>query len=307
MVTPVLIPNTAVKHCSGDDTLMGKVASRQNQAFKKRKNSQNNCGFFLLHLMLIYTHMSWGTQRRNRILSIIVILLVAPILIWFFVFNYEAPTCFDGKKNGSEGGVDCGGGCVLLCQNQSIPPYVKWTRFFRVAPGVYNAMAYVENQNASAETMITYRFILIDAEGAKVAEREGSAKLPAKMAVPIAANIMNTGKITPTRVTFEITNTPVWKRSTQQEPIIVVSEETMSESSDQTTIFARVTNISFGEVKNVSVVAILYDRDDNSIGVSSTYVEKVPANDSKKILFTWPRGFDGAVARFEVIPLYENI
>ena len=33
MAPPVLIPNTEVKHGSGDDTLMGKVASRQNQGF----------------------------------------------------------------------------------------------------------------------------------------------------------------------------------------------------------------------------------------------------------------------------------
>ena len=33
MAPPVLIPNTEVKHGSGDDTLMGKVASRQNQIF----------------------------------------------------------------------------------------------------------------------------------------------------------------------------------------------------------------------------------------------------------------------------------
>ena len=33
MAQPVPIPNTEVKRGSGDDTLLGKVASRQNQAF----------------------------------------------------------------------------------------------------------------------------------------------------------------------------------------------------------------------------------------------------------------------------------
>lgn len=306
MVTPVLIPNTAVKHCSGDDTLMGKVASRQNQAFKKRKNSQNNCGFFLLHLMLIYTHMSWGTQRRNRILSIIFIVVAAPILLWVFVFNYEEPTCFDGKKNGGEGGVDCGGNCVLLCQSQAIAPYVKWERFFPVAPGVYNAMAYVENQNASAETTISYRFTLIDKDGAKLSEREGVVKLGAKSAVPVAANIMNTGKVVPVKVTFEVTNVPIWTKQEQSEAKIYVSDEILDTTNGQTTVTAKVANISFGDIKNISAIVILYDRDDNAMGVSSTFIEKVPANDSKNILFTWPRSFDGAIARFEVIPLYEH-
>ncbi len=250
--------------------------------------------------------MSWGTQRRNRILSIIFILIAVPVLLWVFVFNYEAPTCFDGKKNGSESGVDCGGSCALLCQSQAIAPYVKWERFFPVAPGVYNAMAYVENQNASAETTISYRFTLIDIEGAKIAEREGTIKLPAKTAIPVAANIMNTGKITPAKVTFEITNVPVWNREEKSEAIIVISDELLNESNEQTTVNAKMTNISFSEVKNISAVVILYDKDDNAIGVSSTFVEKISANESKNILFTWPKSFGGVIARFEVIPLYER-
>ena len=36
MAPPVPIPNTEVKHGSGDDTLLGKVASRQNQIFNKK-------------------------------------------------------------------------------------------------------------------------------------------------------------------------------------------------------------------------------------------------------------------------------
>ena len=36
MGTPVLIPNTEVKHCSGDDTLLGKVANRQHKVFNTR-------------------------------------------------------------------------------------------------------------------------------------------------------------------------------------------------------------------------------------------------------------------------------
>ena len=33
MEPPVLLPNTEVKHSSGDDTLRGKVASRQHRVF----------------------------------------------------------------------------------------------------------------------------------------------------------------------------------------------------------------------------------------------------------------------------------
>lgn len=35
MGTPVPIPNTAVKHCSGDGTRKGRVASRQHRVFEK--------------------------------------------------------------------------------------------------------------------------------------------------------------------------------------------------------------------------------------------------------------------------------
>ncbi len=306
MVTPVLIPNTAVKHCSGDDTLMGKVASRQNQAFKKRKNSQNNCGFFLLHLMLIYTHMSWGTQRRNRILLIIFIVVAVPAALWFFVFSYKAPTCFDGKKNGSEIGVDCGGNCSLLCQSQALAPYVKWERFFPVAPGIFNAVAYVENQNSNASTVLKYKFTLFDSENAILAEKVGTARLLARENIPIVSGQLSTGKATPTRISFEITNKLVWNNQPPRELKILVEDEKLTEEEKQTSVIAKLSNIGLERILDISAFVILYDRNDNSVGVSSTYVDKINPNESKNIVFTWPRNFGGEVVRFEIIPLYEG-
>jgi hypothetical protein len=48
VVTPVPIPNTEVKRCSGDDSPIGaKVASRQNQVFNSHL-ARRNGGFLLL-------------------------------------------------------------------------------------------------------------------------------------------------------------------------------------------------------------------------------------------------------------------
>lgn len=51
MVTPLPIPNRAVKHRSTDDThFVGKVGSRQNQVFNLNFSLQFIAGFFCYNL-----------------------------------------------------------------------------------------------------------------------------------------------------------------------------------------------------------------------------------------------------------------
>lgn len=251
--------------------------------------------------------MSWGTERRNTIVFAVFLLIAIPTVLYFIIFKYEAPTCSDGKRNGSETGVDCGGGCALICAGQGIDPYVRWTRYFQVAPGMYNAVAYVENQNADAGSdMFVYRFTMYDIEGAIIAERTGTTRLRPKEIVPIVQNAVSTGKAIPVRINFEIIEPIVWQREKTKESVIMVEDEKITETDVSTKITARLSNVSLSSMRNVAAVVILYDKNGNAIGVSSTFVESIPANGSQDILFTWPRTFTGQISRFEIAPLYES-
>ena len=59
--------------------------------------------------------MSWASNRRLAYISVVLFGVLAVVLFVGLVVFYEAPTCFDGKRNGTEEGVDCGGSCDLIC------------------------------------------------------------------------------------------------------------------------------------------------------------------------------------------------
>ena len=250
---------------------------------------------------------SWGTKRRNLIITIFLTAFFIVIATTAYVIFYEEPTCFDGVQNQSEEGVDCGGPCELLCAHQTVDVTVRWNRYFEVVPGIYNVVAYVENQNSHARTEgLRYKFTLYDREGAIIAEKINSIEFRPAEIIPIVENNLNTGALRPARMTFEIIEEPVWKRATPREPIIRVRNERLNVVDGSPRVEAVLENVGYRPVINLRAVVILYDSDSNAIGVSSTVVDQITDNQSRNILFTWPQNFQGEVARFEIIPLYDT-
>src|SRR3989344_9365646 len=93
------------------------------------------------------TLMTWALKRQLFYVFVLVLFFaVFGFLIAYPRFN-KAPSCIDNKQNGTETGVDCGGSCLRPCGSQVDDIAVLWARAFRVIPGQYNAVAYLENQN----------------------------------------------------------------------------------------------------------------------------------------------------------------
>jgi hypothetical protein len=249
---------------------------------------------------------SWGTKRRNLIITIFLIAIFIILATVGYVLLDKDPTCFDGRQNGSERGVDCGGGCELLCSGQALEPLIRWSRYFEVAPGLYNAVAYIENQNPDAGTQrADYIFTLYDRENTVLAEKTGSIELRPAEVIPIVENGLVTGQLRPTRITFEITNDLVWKRQAPVERVIRVKDERRTSVEGAPRITAILENTGFDIVSDLEAVVIVYDTNGNAIGSSSTIVSEIYPNSTASVLFTWPQGFSGEVVRFEIIPLYD--
>jgi hypothetical protein len=276
---------------------MGRVGNRQNR------------GLYFFILIFCYNRgmKSWGTKRRNFIILIITILVVGLSSIIFVNFLYTEPTCFDGIQNGKEEGIDCGGTCSLLCSQETFDPIVHWKRYFEVVPGIYNVMAYIENQNINAGTdILEYKFNLYDKNNVAIATRDGVVDLKPKQIVPIIETNLNTGKLRPVRVSFEIKNKIDWQKTEPQEQVINVKNERLYEIDGLPRIAALVENTSFGIVNEIKFIVIVYDFNDNAIATSRTLVESLNGGQSKNIIFTWPQRFNDSAKRFEIIPFYES-
>lgn len=250
--------------------------------------------------------MSWGTKRRNLVLITVFLFIFIPVSFIAFLVFYNPPTCFDGKQNGEEAGVDCGGSCQLVCTDQAFDPVVLWERYFRVDDGLYNVLAYVENPNPTAEVVnSSYSFRLYNEENVLIAEKEGVISLAPKSVRPIIQTGLETGKQIPTRVAFDFTSDFVFEKKDPKDALVIIKDEIIENEGSSPRVKASIQNISLQRLVDIDVIVIVYDVFDNVLGTSSTYVPSLGAEESKDIVFTWPQPFSDDVIRIEVIPVYD--
>ena len=252
--------------------------------------------------------ISWSSKRKFFIGGLILLGVGILVIIPAFFLLYAKPTCFDGKKNQNETGVDCGGSCVAICQSDFLKPIVDWSRAFKVSEGAYSALAYLVNPNPSAGVeRFEYKFTLYDEKNVVIAERYGFSSLPPGKPVPIFEGNILTGEREPVRSVFEIVSVLVWHKIDSGTPNLKITSHEFS-GGDNPRLKALVENKSSVPLVNFEVTALLYDSNDNALAVSRTVVDFLAPNALKTIYFTWRLPMPAEVVRIEIKPkLYPGI
>lgn len=250
--------------------------------------------------------MSWS-GRRQFFYSLGFLIFALGIL--FFALSpiiFREPSCTDGKQNGSELGVDCGGSCQKYCPAQIADPIILWSRSFPVSGSVYNLIAYIENQNVGAAVYdVAYEFRVYDKEGKFIGRREGRTFIPPNQRFAIFEPHFDVGASIPQKVTFEFMGQIVWLK---KDPItsklpIRIDRINYSTSSGSPRLSARVRNDSIFQSPAFDVFAILYDSTKNAIGASKTHLDGVARNGSMPVVFTWPKNFEEEPTTKDIFPV----
>lgn len=250
--------------------------------------------------------LSWaGRKQMGYALAIVGVV----VLIAFFMLLprwQREPTCFDGKQNGSEVGVDCGGSCPLYCAGQALPLVTSWSRALEVVPGRYNLVALVENQNTQAAVYkIDYEFRVYDEDNLFITARTGETFINPNTKFAIFEPAVNTGNRNAFRTTFSFTSTPQWIRVSDEQFRKYSLSSTLGQvevEPGQSTISATVSNSSFFDLENVEVHAVVYDQDDNAIASSRTIIDRLSKRSTKDIVFTWPYALPSDRGRVDILP-----
>ena len=235
--------------------------------------------------------MTWAAQRRLQYIGGIFIIFLVILFIFLYPVIFRKPTCTDGKKNGDEVGVDCGGSCQLMCLAKTSDPVVLWSRAFPVVGNTYNLVAYVENQNKnSAVENVSYQFIIYDVNNKMIGRREGSTFIPPNKQFVIFEPRYDFGESKVKSVTFEFTSPFVWvkKEPTINNLALFADKITMGDDKNSPSLTATINNESIYDIPSFDVIAILYDEDHNAINVSKTVKEGLSSNSSLPVFFTWP-------------------
>lgn len=255
----------------------------------------------------------WSSRRRLSYLMILVVILLALGFWAYSKWFVKESTCFDGIKNGTELDIDCGGGCQAVCLLEVQEPVVRWARTFRVNDGTYNAVASVTNPNLFGTQYIKYRFRLESADGGFITERIGETYMNADNTFMIFEPNISVGKQVPQRATFRILEIGSWYRKTAEEINIPVPKFSVRdkrgpyEEDGITKAEAVLENDSIVGARDVEVVAVIFDSNNNAIAASRTVVERLFSEASQELFFTWPEGLVGQPAFFEIFPRINTV
>ena len=163
-----------------------------------------------------------------------IVVIVFGGLFSFVFFNvvYRAPSCVDGIKDGNETGIDCGGSCPNLCQNDTIAPIIYWSKAFNISGSVYNLAAYVENPNLdSVNGRATYEFKVFDSSNILIGTRDGQTFIPKNQKfIVFEPGFIAESKV-PKYVEFDFTGFAPWQKSTTTDPGISVDYSALSSTT----------------------------------------------------------------------------
>lgn len=243
---------------------------------------------------------AWAWWRRAQYLGGFAVFFLL-IAIWVYFANfYQSPTCFDGKQNAGEAGTDCGGNCVRICAFSVAQPEVRWSRSFKVTDGQYNAVAYVENTNReAASTEVRYTFSLFDAAGL-ITSRTGTTILPPDGLYPIFEGRVETGTRVPSRTFIEIEPVELWQPSVAGREQFSVVERVLVDADFRPRLDAVLRNNGLEEVKEVEVVATIFDVAGTALTSSRTYVDNFAPRSDTSLVFTWPEPIAKTVRSCEI-------
>src|SRR3989344_4669364 len=253
--------------------------------------------------------MTWALHRQ--IFYIGIILLVLFSFGFFVIFPYfnRSPTCTDLKQNGNESGVDCGGSCLKACVREVDEISILWSRSFRVVPGRYNALAYLENKNKNvAVNKVRYRFRFADKDNIYIGKKEGETYIPPGGKFAIFEPAINVGNSIPVYTTFEFSEVPRWSQVPQEkirELKVAVSDINLQNEQATPILLATIKNNSLFRIPAVNVIAILYGSDGNALSASRTYLEELRSEEEKIVTFTWPEPFSEEAMVKEIIPMFD--
>lgn len=248
--------------------------------------------------------MDWATKRRIIYTSTAIVLIVVYSLYHFRDVISPPPTCFDGKANGLESDIDCGGNCSLMCTNEVKPLTVEWSSFIKTEDKTYDLVALVSNKNINNDATSTqYVFNLIDKNGKTIFESKGEEVSPVNSSFPIILQNIKI-KEPPSKLLVYLSQNKHYKTKLNgNKTLIKVTSNRIEEGDDISRVYATIVNNTLDTLLKVKVRVVLFDENKNAVGVGETVVERLTDEEEKQIIWTWKTPFEKKPVVAEVYPI----
>lgn len=217
-------------------------------------------------------------------------LLLVVIAGVYVVFVRPSASCFDGKRNQNEQGVDCGGACVS-CEAKNLLALrtIRDVEIFAATGGPVTLLAAVLNPNAGYVAEFPYEFTILDSAGKTVERITGTDTLfPSETRFLLTRTVETpTAKISRAFLSLGV---PQWRPKNEfLKPNISVLSGTQT-VIENGAVFVRgtVKNQSTVSAGSVRVVAFILDRSGNELFVSQALLSGLNGGGEAPFVIQFP-------------------
>lgn len=248
----------------------------------------------------------WAARRKGIIFFIFSLSLIVIIGVPSYFLLQSKPDCFNGKQDGNESGVDCGGSCTLLCTPETLPIIERGNaRLLKIATSTYVTTILIENPNIGGVVeRAPYTFsIYKGSERDPVAVLEGETYIGRGGTFALFEGPFTLEESSDYRAVFDWEGTFIWEKSEDSTPLLSVEDINRSVTSDSLPrLEAFVVNNQDSDEFNIEVVAILSNSDGNTVAAGKTFIDVIRAHESVPVVFSWPAPFAEEPVSIRVLP-----
>lgn len=219
------------------------------------------------------------------------------------LFFRPVASCFDGKQDQGETGVDCGGPCATACTMGVQPPAVLGVNVFATSPTTETFLAQIANTNANlAAQYFEFSFELVNASGTVLQSFPGASFLynnEVKYVALVNQPVGSTTAASDASATWILaipTSTTEWVASSSFGPAPLLTVENVATVVSSSTAGATGSVLATGEVANsdtitftnIFVIAVFKDANGNPIAASQTEIDSVAPDQTEPFSVSYP-------------------
>lgn len=243
--------------------------------------------------------------KRLTIIVIYVFLFLGGVLGTYLLVR-PVPSCFNGKQNQNEGGIDCGGVCSQACMENVTgePLVIEEATAFLAGDGTYDAVMRVTNpNNAIGAKLFHYTLKLLDERGEVLVATTGESwVLPEETKTLLAFGLQTNVKPEKSLLTID---SVTWTKLINYdiEPKLGVYNQAYARSSQPGEFGVAtglVTNESDYDFRLVTIKVILRDQVGKPLAANQTDRRTFLAGEQHSFRLPWPTPFGGEVASVDV-------
>lgn len=241
---------------------------------------------------------SWRVRRKRTIISIIILIILAFSIYKLYPYIFPKPTCFDHIQNGLEDGVDCGGGCQLICETAILPVEIKSVRAIETEKDLYDLVAIVQNKNNDKEPndgLMTYRFSIYDKAGTLIKSIDINSELMLGQSFPviiqnIPLTLADSGNSVSKVAVSVLPDNKDWLKVSEvytQNFFKVDSVDFKQDYNNISQLRVTLDNLTKANFKNIPIRVILKDKLGNIIAVNETILPSITPDGQADVVYTW--------------------